>query len=131
MKTTKLAIIGSGPAGYAAGLYTARAALAPLIFAGSEPGGQLMKTTEIENYPGFSSGIMGPKLMSEMQEQAIKFGAEVVWETVTSLSGSSETGFTLKTDGDNEYHAKAVILAMGASPKLLGVGEERYWGKGF
>lgn len=131
MKQTKLAIIGSGPAGYAAGLYTARAELKPLIFAGSEPGGQLMKTTEVENYPGFSAGIVGPKLMSEMQEQATKFGAELVWETVTKLTGSAETGFTLTTDGNAEYQAEAVILAMGASSKLLGVGEDKYWGKGF
>lgn len=131
MKTTKLAIIGSGPAGYAAGLYTARAELKPFIFAGSEPGGQLMKTTEVENYPGFAAGIVGPKLMSEMQEQATKFGAELIWETVTKLSGSAETGFTLTTDGNTEYQAEAVILAMGASSKLLGVGEDKYWGKGF
>jgi thioredoxin reductase (NADPH) len=131
MKQTQLAIIGSGPAGYAAALYTARAELAPLVFAGSEPGGQLMKTTEIENYPGFAQGIMGPKLMSEMQEQTTRFGAEIVWETVVKISGSAEAGFTLTTDGEETYQAKAVILAMGAKSKLLGVGEERYWGKGF
>ncbi len=131
MKQTKLAIVGSGPAGYAAALYGARAELKPLIFAGSEPGGQLMKTAEVENYPGFPAGIIGPQLMSAMQEQALKFGSELVWETVTKITGEAKTGFTLTTDGASEYHAEAVILSMGARSKLLGVGEERYWGKGF
>lgn len=131
MKQTKLAIVGSGPAGYAAAVYSGRAELSPLLFAGSEPGGQLMKTTEVENYPGFPQGIMGPQLMTGMQEQAVKFGSEVIWETVIKISGDKKAGFTLSTDGGSEYQAKAVILAMGASSKLLGVGEEKYWGKGF
>lgn len=127
----KVAIIGTGPAGYSAAIYTGRAELAPVIFAGSEPGGQLMKTTEVENYPGFPDGIDGPKLMSDMQNQATRFGAELVWETVTKLEGSAEQGFVLTTDSGSKYEAESVILSMGARSKLLGIGEELYWGKGF
>ena len=113
----KIAIIGSGPAGLAAAIYTSRAEIETTIYAGEEPGGQLTKTTEIENYPGLM-GKTGPELMVAMTEQAQKFGATIIYETIEDLDKLRQ-----------EYDA--VILAMGASPKLLGVGEERYWGKGF
>lgn len=117
MNKHKVAIVGSGPAGLAAAIYTSRAALETTVFAGEEPGGQLTKTTEIENYPGVI-GKTGPELMVEMTQQAIKFGTKIEYETVTDLNKLI-----------SEYDA--VILAMGASPRLLGVGEEKYWGKGF
>ena len=117
MNKHKIAIVGSGPAGLAAAIYTSRAEIDTTVCAGEEPGGQLTKTTEIENYPGVV-GKTGPELMVSMTQQATKFGAKVVYETVSDLD-------KLRTDYD------AVILAMGASPRLLGVGEEEYWGKGF
>jgi len=117
MMKYKIAIIGSGPAGLAAAIYTGRAEIDTTIYAGEEPGGQLTKTTEIENYPGVI-GRTGPELMLSMTEQAQKFGAKLVYETVDDLA-------RLQSEYDG------VILAMGASSRLLGVGEERYWGKGF
>jgi thioredoxin reductase (NADPH) len=113
----KIAIVGSGPAGLSAAIYTSRAEIETKVYAGLEPGGQLTKTTEIENYPGVI-GKTGPELMLAMTEQAQKFGAEVIYEMVEDLD-------KLKREND------AVILALGASPKLLGVGEDKYWGKGF
>ncbi|MEI8232400.1 MAG: FAD-dependent oxidoreductase [bacterium] len=117
MNKHKIAIIGSGPAGLAAAIYTARAEIDTTIYAGEEPGGQLTKTTEIENYPGVM-GKTGPELMMAMTEQTQKFGAKIIYEAVDDL-----------TKLQSEYDS--VILAMGASPRLMGVGEERYWGKGF
>lgn len=116
MKHT-VAIVGSGPAGLSAAIYTSRAEIDTTIFAGEDPGGQLTKTTEIENYPGVV-GKTGPELILGMTEQAQKFGAKIVYETVSDIA---------KLQGEYD----SVILAMGASPKLLGVGEERYWGRGF
>lgn len=113
----KIAIVGSGPAGLAAAIYTSRAELETTIYAGKEPGGQLTKTTEIENYPG-TLDKTGPILMAEMQKQATKFGAQVVWEEVENIKKLRE-----------EY--EAVIVATGASPRLLKIGEEKYYGKGF
>lgn len=134
MNKHKVAIIGSGPAGYAAALYTSRANLETTLLAGEEPGGQLMKTSEVENYPGYSQGILGPKLMSEMMEQVKRFGTEIIWETVTKLERLEKEGgveFVLTTNGGSSYQAEAVILALGATPRLLYVGEEKYFGKGF
>jgi thioredoxin reductase (NADPH) len=134
MSKHKIAIIGSGPAGYAAAIYTSRADIDTTIYAGEEPGGQLTKTTEIENYPGVM-GKTGPELMLIMQEQATKFGAKMVYETVekiiTPSNHSSITPFKIITTSGSEMEYDGVILAMGASPRLLGVGEEKYWGKGF
>ncbi len=127
----KVAIIGTGPAGYAAATYVGRAEMKPIMFGGPEPGGQLMKTTEVENYPGFSAGVIGPQLMEEMRKQAERFGAEFVFETVLHLSSGTAGGFVLETDGGKKYEAEAVILAMGARSKMLGIGEEAYFGKGF
>lgn len=124
----RVAIIGSGPAGYASAIYTSRAELETVIFAGMEPGGQLMKTTEIENFPGTTKGIVGPKLMSDMQEAATRFGGELIFESVLEI-GKNENIFILKTE-TKEYEFDAVILAMGASSRMLAIGEEKYWGKG-
>ena len=128
-ETRELIIIGSGPAGYAAALYAARANLNPLIYAGFQHSGQLMLTTEVENYPGFRGGILGPELMAEMRGQAERFGAEIREADVTAVD-FSERPFTI-TAGDDVTHATAVIVATGASAKWLGVpGEERYRGSG-
>ena len=122
-------VIGSGPAGYTAAIYAARAQLSPLVFEGSQFGGALMTTTEVENYPGFRNGIQGPELMDEMREQALRFGADLRMEDVdaVSLQGPVKT----VTVGDETYHARAVILAMGAAPRYLGVpGEQELLGRG-
>ena len=122
-------IIGSGPAGYTAAVYTARAQLQPLVFEGISFGGALMTTTEVENYPGFREGITGPNLMEEMREQALRFGADLRMEDVDSvdLSGPVKT----VTVGDETFRAKSVILAMGAAARQLGIpGEQERIGLG-
>jgi thioredoxin reductase (NADPH) len=120
-----LIIIGSGPAGYTAAVYAARAQLNPLVFEGSvTAGGALMNTTDVENYPGFADGIMGPQLMEEMRKQAERFGAELVTDDVTSvdLSGDIKT----VTDGSGNTHsAHAVVLAMGSGYRELGLENEK------
>lgn len=116
-------IIGSGPAGYTAAIYNARAMLEPLVFAGPEPGGQLTLTTEVENYPGFTEGVMGPDLMEAMKKQAERFGAEVIWGAVTKVDFSLRP-FTIFI-GEKEYRSEAVIIASGASAKLLGLESEK------
>ncbi|TDD56771.1 thioredoxin-disulfide reductase [Saccharopolyspora elongata] len=122
-------IVGSGPAGYTAAVYAARAELEPLVFEGTQFGGALMTTTEVENFPGFREGIMGPDLMQEMRSQAERFGAELRAEDVERLDLTGEVK-TVLANGV-EYRAKAVILAMGAAARYLGVpGEERLLGRG-
>jgi len=116
-------IIGSGPAGYTAAVYNARANLEPLVFAGPEPGGQLTLTTDVENYPGFPEGIQGPELMEAMRKQAERFGAEVIWDAVTKVDFSKRP-FSVFV-GDKEYQSKAVIISCGASAKLLGLDSEK------
>lgn len=127
-----LLIIGSGPAGLTAGIYAARAELSPIIFEGRSPGGQLMGTTEIENFPGFSKGIMGPELIHQMREQAKRFGADVRMETVESVDFSDPDNLKVTTNKET-YQASSVILATGASARWLdlGKGEEKYWGRGY
>ncbi|MGV0743507.1 thioredoxin-disulfide reductase [Mycolicibacterium sp. XJ870] len=122
-------IIGSGPAGYTAAVYAARAQLKPLVFEGTQFGGALMTTTEVENYPGFREGITGPELMEEMREQALRFGADLRMEDVdaVALEGPVKT----VTVGDETHQARAVILAMGAAARHLGVpGEDTLLGMG-
>jgi thioredoxin reductase (NADPH) len=122
-------ILGSGPAGYTAALYAARANLRPLVLKGLEAGGQLMLTTEVENYPGFADGIMGPELMDAMEKQAARFDAEIVAQVVTRVD-LSERPFGVWA-GDQEWRARSLILATGASAKWLGVpGEETLRGRG-
>ena len=116
-------IIGSGPAGLTAAIYAARADLSPLLIEGMEAGGQLMTTTAVENYPGFSDGVMGPELMGSMRAQAERFGTEFVQGLVTAVD-LSKRPFTVTTEA-GEYHARAVIIATGASARLMGLASER------
>ena len=123
-------VIGSGPAGYTAALYTARAQLAPVMFEGTSFGGALMTTTEVENYPGFRDGITGPELMDQMREQALRFGADLRMEDVESVSLDGPVKSVTTADGQT-VHARAVILAMGAAARYLHVpGEQDLLGRG-
>src|SRR6187401_1203526 len=121
--TRNVIIIGSGPAGLTAALYTARANLQPLVIEGVEAGGQLMLTTLVENYPGHRDGIMGPDLMGEMRAQAEKFGTEIIQGNVTRVD--FRTRPFVVTTSEAEYTAGAVIIATGASARLLGLPSER------
>lgn len=121
-------IIGSGPAGYTAALYTSRAFLKTVVLAGFEPGGQLTTTTEVDNFPGFPEGVLGPKLVTDMKSQVERFGAEIKQEAVTAVEKGDV--FTVKTAGTT-YQAKTVIVATGASAMYLGLpSEEKLRGKG-
>ena len=124
-----LAIIGSGPAGYTAGIYASRASLKPVLFEGLESGGQLMLTTDVENYPGFDSGIMGPDLMQIFKKQAERFGTEIKTETINSIK-KIDGGFSLKSAKET-YEFKSVIISSGASAKWLDIkGEKELQGHG-
>lgn len=127
---TDIAIIGAGPAGFTAALYASRANLGVVIFEGMQPGGQLTITTEVENYPGFEHGIMGPELMDVMRKQAHRFGAQSRFETVTKVD-LTQRPFTLWNERNEATTADAIIIATGASAKLLGAkGEDTYMGYG-
>jgi len=127
--TRRVIIIGSGPAGYTAAIYGARANLAPLMLSGVQAGGQLMLTTLVENYPGFVEGIQGPELMEIMKKQAEHFGTEMITEDVTSVDFSKRP-FVVKTD-DQTFEGHTVIIATGASAKLLGLpAESKLMGRG-
>ncbi|MGH2693445.1 MAG: thioredoxin-disulfide reductase [Actinomycetota bacterium] len=121
--TRNVVIVGSGPAGLTAALYAARADLSPILIEGIEAGGQLMLTTDVENYPGFEDGIMGPELMERMRKQAARFGTEYITENVTEVN-LSERPFVVKTSSDS-YLAHSLIISTGASAKMLGVPGER------
>jgi thioredoxin reductase (NADPH) len=128
-ETRDVVILGSGPAGYTAALYAARANLRPLVLKGLEAGGQLMLTTEVENYPGFPDGILGPELMDAMEKQAARFDAEIVAQSASRVD-LSERPFGIWA-GDQEWRARTLIVATGASAKWLGVpGEEQLRGRG-
>lgn len=130
-KTYDVIIIGSGPAGLTAAIYTTRANLKTLIIAGSKWGGQLMLTSDVENYPGFPEGILGPELMDRMRKQAERFGAEIVEKDFIEGDFTHPGGpFTVST-ADNKYEGKSVILATGADPKWIGIpGEQELVGHG-
>jgi len=118
----KVVIIGTGPAGYTAAIYASRANLAPVIFEGTQPGGQLTITTEIENFPGFKDGVMGPELMDEMRQQVLRFGTVIKSETVVKVD-LEHRPFRVVTD-HAEYTSDAVIIATGASAKWMGIGKD-------
>lgn len=130
MQKEKVIVIGSGPAGLTAALYTARAALDPLVISGSQLGGQISITNEVENYPGFPEGTTGPELADLMQKQAESFGARLLIDEVIEVDFMNGSPFTVKTLGE-AFEAQAVILCVGASPRRLGVpGEEDMIGRG-
>ncbi len=129
-KVENVIVVGGGPAGYTAALYTARANLEPLVFEGFQWGGQLQNTTDVENYPGYPEGIMGPEMMSQFRAQAERFGARLVTDDVDRVE-LSDGGVQKVFLGDEEHRAKTVILAMGAEPRRLGVpGEMELGGRG-
>ena len=122
-ETRNVIIIGSGPAGYTAALYASRANLKPLMIEGRQPGGQLMITTDVENFPGFPEGVLGPELMQRFRDQAVRFGTEIETGWVTEVDLASGSPFTVKTS-EKEWTAKTVIISTGASARLLGLPDE-------
>lgn len=130
IEEVKVLIIGSGPAGYTAAIYAARAGLNPVLYTGAQPGGQLMITTDVENYPGYPTGVMGPQMMQDFENQAKNVGTDVRFGTITKVDFSGKT-HKAWVDGEKEIHAKSVILSTGASAKWLGLeSEQRLNGSG-
>ena len=126
----KCLIIGSGPAGYTAAIYAARADLKPIIYQGLQPGGQLTTTTEVDNFPGYPEGITGPELMEDLKKQAERFGTDSRWGIITEAD-LSQRPFVLKADDGKEIHAETLIIATGATARYLGLeSEEKFKGKG-
>src|SRR3954468_20370276 len=129
-KVENLIIVGGGPAGYTAALYAARAELEPLVIEGFQWGGQLQNTTDVENYPGYLEGVMGPEMMNEFRGQAERFGSRFITDDATELELTDGEVHTVKV-GKDTYKARAVILSMGAEPKRLGIpGEIELGGRG-
>ena len=124
MERVKVLIIGSGPAGFTAAIYAARAALNPVLYEGIEPGGQLTTTTEIENFPGYPDGVQGTEMMNDLRAQALRLGTEVRTGIITDID-TSKRPFVLTIDGENKIEAEAVIICTGASAKYLGLESER------
>jgi thioredoxin reductase (NADPH) len=123
-------IIGSGPAGYTAAVYAARANMKPVLFTGKEPGGQLMITTDVENYPGYPDGIMGPEMMENFKKQAARFGTDIRYEMITKVDFSGPV-HKIWTENDTEIHGDTIIISTGASAKWLGLeSEQKYANKG-
>jgi len=122
----KCLIIGSGPAGYTAAIYAARAELKPIMFTGLQPGGQLMITTDVENYPGYADGVMGPEMMEDFRNQAERFGTIIKYNIVTKVDLASSPK-RIWTDAEEEYTADSVIIATGASAKWLNIESEQYY----
>ena len=125
-------IIGSGPAGYTAGIYAARANMNPLILTGMEPGGQLTTTTDVENFPGYPEAVTGPELMADLQKQAERFGTEIKYEYVTEVTFGEKEGdvHTVKSN-NGTYQARSIIISTGATAKYLGLDDEtKYAGSG-
>ncbi len=130
MEKIKCLIIGSGPAGYTAAIYTSRAGLNPVVYTGPEPGGQLMMTTDVENFPGYPEGVLGPEMMEDFKKQAEKVGAEIRMEVITSVDFNGKT-HKVVTEMGHEIEAESVIIATGASAKWLGLeSEKRLMNKG-
>lgn len=129
-KQEKCVIIGSGPAGYTAAIYAARANLKPIVFTGREPGGQLVQTTDVDNFPGYPDGVVGPDLMEDLRKQAERFGTRVEYELIGKVDFDSHP-HKLWTEGGREIHADTVVIATGATAKWLGIeGEQRLMNKG-
>ena len=130
MEKTKCLIIGSGPAGYTAAIYAARADLSPIMYEGLQPGGQLTTTTEVDNFPGYPEGIDGPAMMEDLKRQASRFGTDVRWGMVTEVD-TSERPFKVKADDGKEIEADTIIISTGATAKYLGLeSEEKFKGGG-
>lgn len=130
MNIEKCVIIGSGPAGYTAAIYAARANLEPIMYVGAEPGGQLMITTDVENYPGYPNGVQGPEMMDDFRKQAERFGTKIFYNVVTEVDFSGDV-HTLTLDNGDQVKAHTVIIATGASAKWLGLpSEKKYMNKG-
>ncbi len=128
---TKCLIIGSGPAGYTAGIYASRANLMPVIVEGPQPGGQLTTTTEVENFPGYFDGVEGPKLMEDLRTQALRFGARIISGLVTDVDFSERPFKVIVDNGKDNIEAETIIISTGASAKYLGLPDEvKYRGMG-
>ncbi len=121
--TIKCLIIGSGPAGYTAAIYASRAGLEPVLFTGKDPGGQLMITTEVDNFPGYPQGVNGPQMMEDLKNQAVRFGTDVRYELITKVDFSGGV-HKVWTEGGQEIHADSVVISTGASAKWLGLESE-------
>jgi len=123
MEKTKCLIIGSGPAGYTAAIYAARADLKPIVYEGMQPGGQLTTTTEVDNFPGYPDGIDGPKMMEDLKKQAERFGSDIRWGMATDID-TSQRPFKVTIDDGNELLAETLIIATGATAQYLGLESE-------